>query len=576
MIGDDRHRSPRAVRNARQARITRLILGFLVLGVMAGAGYGVSWLRKRRGFAPASGPGTSTAFAPASQPAATDTAPASSRATSRRDFPTRAAIASLRERHADDSSQARWAHAQELRALAAAWQAEGAPEDDRNELLAAAVDVEHALLAKDPSFAPLRALRGEVLWRELRDGYDDFDERFFTKAEAARLLAALKQLDRAAARNDGWIARSEWEAVAKPLGVRAAEARAQWNELMKTRLGKAARAVEIEDLADLRTLLPTTRFRPWYHLPFVMLVEQDAGWEESEAALPIARTLLGLRRAFFGLYGDALGIRPDDQRAVPVVLFKTREGYHRYLALRRQRDVLGTEAHFEPKDERLVLHAQCAVSTILHEGTHQLVRANVRAPLDTYAQSLWFHEGIAEWFAGSVQTGEDPDGVPRYEAGLLLLPDVEPGQFLGPLAILRGAAPSERVPLATLAGIMLESRDKLAAQGADGARKIRHLYAEGWFLIYFLNRFNADAEGRVDLGAPGKYRDLWVRYLRGEIRGASGRKAFMDALTDAGVPLERLERERELWLAFVLRKIEKGDLDGQKLRPAAAPDVDRL
>src|SRR4029079_7518815 len=103
------------------------------------------------------------------------------------------------------------------------------------------------------------------------------------------------------------------------------------------------------------------------------------------------------------VYGNAMGLVPDDQRPVPAVVFTSREAYHHYRSAKKEPDFAGTEAHFEPKFERLVLHHDCAPSTLLHEATHQLIRANVRAPLTTYKQAFWFHEGVAEWFAGSRQ-----------------------------------------------------------------------------------------------------------------------------------------------------------------------------
>jgi hypothetical protein len=318
------------------------------------------------------------------------------------------------------------------------------------------------------------------------------------------------------------------------------------------------------------------RFRAFYHLPYVMLVERDARWEEADPAAAFARRLHGLRRAFFDLYGAALGVAPDRHRPVPVVVFASREAYHRYLAARGERDVLGTEAHFEPKDERLVLHAECRLATILHEGTHQLVRANIRAPLETYAQSFWFHEGVAEWFAGSRELGDGPDGVPRYEPGSLLRRDVEPGAFLGPLAILRGIPPAQRTPIDKLAGIMLKDRDTFSTQGEVGSRKIVRIYAEGWFLIYFLNHFEIDAAGVVQVGAPGRYRDLWIAYLKREMAGESGAKALLEVIREAGVPLDRLERERAAYLEFVLRKLARGEVADQKLVPSKAQGGDRL
>ena len=134
---------------------------------------------------------------------------------------------------------------------------------------------------------------------------------------------------------------------------------------------------------------------------------------------------------------------------------------------------------------------------------------------------------------------------------------------------------------------MLQDRDKIAGATADGANRIRLVYAQGWFLIYFLDHFSADAHGIVELGAPGVYRDAWLRYLKREMDGASGKAAFLEALAPSGVDLAKLEREMNAYLDCVIRKVAKGHVRDQKLvrwneveaagsRPAAAEDDDRL
>ena len=352
--------------------------------------------------------------------------------------------------------------------------------------------------------------------------------------------------------------------------------RQAFDAMLQTRAGKAAREAEIRDLAALRTPLPGARFRPFYRLPYVILVEQDDRWEESEEADRVARVLLGLRKTFFEVYGAAMGIKPDDQRPVTVVVFTTREAYHHYGTARQMPDVAGTEAHFEAKVERLVLHHDCALSTLLHEGTHQLLRANIPRPLDTYQQSFWFHEGVAEWFAGARQVADGPDGLPRFEIGLLHAQDVERGRFLGPLAVIGEVPPANRFTLDQLLGLMLQDRDKLAVESASGAKRIRLVYAQGWFLIYFLDHFNVDAKGVVQLGGPGAHRDLWLRYLKREMEGKSGKAAFLEVVAASGTNLATLESEMNAYLDFVTRKLGKGQVKDQQLVPAANPDDDRL
>jgi hypothetical protein len=564
----------------RQARITRLVLGIVVVAVIGGGGYAVSRLGERRELSGAARGGP----APESRPIACETrpecdsAPTASRAAPPPDVhadQTIAAIVGDRSRFTPDTVQLAWDAAKALRAEAASWDSQGVPRSEVNRLLAAALDTEKWILGVRPSFQELRDFRGEVRWPEVLGGFDDFGLRFLTKAEAARFERLSREFDKVADHNQGWIVRAEYEANAAPLVTKAREAHRAFDAMLETPIGRAARAVEIRDLAALRTDLPTVRFRPFYFLPYVLLVEQDDRWEEQDPAARIARTLLGLRESFFEAYAAKAGLARQHQRPVPVVLFTDRDAYHRYRAARKSPDVLGTEAHFEPAMERLVLHADCALATLLHEGMHQLIRANIRAPLATYAQSLWFHEGFAEWFAGSREAGPAADGLPRFEPGFLLESDVEPGRFLGPIAILRGTPRGARIPLRQLLEMMLKDRDRLEEEGASGIAKIHLVYAQGWFLIYFLNHFAVDAHGVVQVGARGAYEDVWLAYLRRELAGASGAPTFLETLREAGLPLERLEREMNAYADFVAAKVAKGHVRDRQLVPwSEAPKTD--
>src|SRR5687767_2627946 len=110
-MSDDRKplRSPRAARNASQARVTRFVLGTLVLVILGAAGYGVTWLRKHRATQendrrePDSRPGASETRSPV-----TETGPATSRAESMRVFLAEPAIAAIRARFQDGSVEGMW------------------------------------------------------------------------------------------------------------------------------------------------------------------------------------------------------------------------------------------------------------------------------------------------------------------------------------------------------------------------------------------------------------------------------------------------------------------------------------
>jgi hypothetical protein len=600
-------RSPRAQRNEEQARVTKVILGVLVLGVLGAAGLGVSWLRKRaearrdaedhaaREAADLAALVESAASRPETAPSRPASAPATSRpARPPSDYRPDATIADIRAKYEDGSVEGVWQATQAIRAEAAAWKAEGAPDVAVNRLLAAVLDSETWILKTRPAFPELRTARGEVRFPEVMGDYEDLDTRFLTKAEAARLARSLQQFEMTASSNWGWISKADYSAVAGPLVLKALEGRKAFDAMLLTASGRAAREVEIRDLAELKTLFPRMQFRAFYHLPYLVLVEQDDGWEEDEPARELARTLLGLRKTFFELYGGSMGLKPANQRVVSVLLFKSREGYHLYAAKRGLKDVIGHEAHYEPRrlseppiPERLVLHHDCAPGAILHEGTHQLLRANIRTPLESHGEAFWFHEGFAEWFRGSRPLADGEDGLPRFEVGLLMPDDLAPGPHQGPISLLHSTPLDQRIPLEQLAGIMLSDRELFAAQGKDGLRKIDLVYAEGWFLIYFLNHFAVSDAGVVLVSGTPRYRDVFLDYLGRELEGQSGSAAFLAALASAKVSLAQVEKDMNAYLAFVARKLSKGQFRDQRLipwsetprsdsRPAATADDDRL
>jgi hypothetical protein len=97
--------------------------------------------------------------------------------------------------------------------------------------------------------------------------------------------------------------------------------------------------------------------------------------------------------------------------------------------------------------------------------------------------------------------------------------------------------------------------------------KIGLVYAQGWFLIYFLNHFNVDENGMVNIGAKGKYADGWAEYLKAELTGKTGRKVFMECLKldDAGV--QKMNGEFREYFDFVMRKRNLGQVQDKKLIP---------
>src|SRR5262249_21410694 len=159
-------------------------------------------------------------------------------------------------------------------------------------------DTETWILKTNPSFLELRNARGEVRWPDVMGEFEDFDARFLTKSESARLAGLVKQFDQVAGDNHGWIVLAEYEAGASPLVKKALAGRQAFDAMIRTAMGRKCRELEIAELASLKQLLPSTRFRAFFQPPYVFVVEQHDSWDEEDAARDVGRVLLGLRKTF--------------------------------------------------------------------------------------------------------------------------------------------------------------------------------------------------------------------------------------------------------------------------------------
>jgi hypothetical protein len=192
---------------------------------------------------------------------------------------------------------------------------------------------------------------------------------------------------------------------------------------------------------------------------------------------------------------------------------------------------------------------------VIHEGTHQVFDKYTRKRLPHLRQAYWFQEGIAEWFGGSSRI-QAKDGSWTYEIGRLLD---------GRLDYMNDVAADKLFKLSVLLTQTYDDRVKYEGQGGEGERKILLVYSQGWFLIYFLNHFNVDANGIVKIGERGKYADGWAEYVKAELNGKSGKKVFMESLKLDDAGLEKMQGEYDAYFKFVQRKRNLGQIEDKKL-----------
>jgi hypothetical protein len=255
--------------------------------------------------------------------------------------------------------------------------------------------------------------------------------------------------------------------------------------------------------------------------PYVVIVQRDADYDTKDVGERWGEVLMQLRETFLARFRK-LDLPPMD-RPTPLLLLRYDTDYVKYL---RRGDTEGrpstmttSDAHFEPFSKRLVtwkdpdgrgtntprVVSEEEVRTILfHEGTHQLVDYYTKTRASNLDESLWFSEGIADYFGGHGRSWDETSGRWRYEPGLINVERVA------------------RVGDAKAGNFLFKIRDLLAYRRRDYERekesnqpKTATAYAQGWALVYLLSNWNDQ-----------KYRERFDAYVKRELNGESGVAAF--------------------------------------------------
>jgi hypothetical protein len=276
--------------------------------------------------------------------------------------------------------------------------------------------------------------------------------------------------------------------------------------------------------------------------PYVLLVQRDKDYDTQPVADHWVEVLQQLRETFLARFRK-LNLKPmEEPTAVLVLRYNT--DYARYIN-RGQPGPVVSLAHFEPFSKRLVTwkdpnrddrtdvkgpSEESLRTTVFHEGTHQLVDyyTTAKDPQWGANQSLWFSEGIADYFGGHGRAWDETAGKWRYEPGLI---NEESVQQVG---AARGAG-------------FLFSLENIGDVGKTGTA-----YAQGWALVYLLNNWN-----------DNKYREKFDEYVKKELAGESGARAFEEVFGPGSIDTiekELLEMIDVLAKASKERKIVNGRL----------------
>lgn len=428
---------------------------------------------------------------------------------------------------------------------------------------AAASDVWRRVLRIEPENATAHAALGHVLfdpaWLKtaLSDGTVEDDTK--SELEMARDDIVANRLEGKERR--AWLGTSmdeakEWKRwLDKAEGQRAA-AKARASDPFV----RDAESVGRTMMDELDEGLPAIDFRrkgitgDAFHIhtakPYLLLVQRDTTGMEQKIGSEWSDVLLSLQATFYPMLAEGTGAHAP-RGPIPVIILRDNTEYTKYQRRRDNSAPVTSGGHYEPWSNRLVVYrsrAEQERETLFHEGTHQLVEAAMKTAGSDKGmrQAFWFSEGLADYFGGHAREWDGAEKRWRYVPGTI-----------NPERIDALVKSKERGNLFTLADL-LEYRRIHYVQDKDNPRlsdKVLNGYAQGWGLCFLLANWK-----------DGKYRADFIRYVKDEFDGKSGKAAFEAVFNKVG--LQDLEKEFLAMIDELGKAKKEGRIVDGKLRPS--------
>lgn len=435
---------------------------------------------------------------------------------------------------------------EEVSAEAEDWEQRGKPAAAVQVFEERAAELRRHVLDLDPDHAELRAELGHRQYTGELEPY--LEAAWLTSTERTEVRTLHKRMLAKSERSHGWLPESEFE----PVDALVAELKPRaekWDKFTKSAFYKSALKQKelIEEDLDKRLAKKAEGELPDYRgvkmvvvRPFVFFVQKDPGWDPVEQANRHAATLSALEEIILHEFGEEMGLEPLEDKVIPILVFRNYEMYQWYARNP------GAYAHFEPLTGRLAVHDQCDHTTIMHEGTHQLMWAHSKITKQQILnRSFWYQEGIAEWYSGASRRMDPETGSWTYDIGA-----IHKGRMDDFKRYMTSERANKLFPLKELIGTTYKDRPQIAREG-----RMSLLYDQAWFLIYFLNTFNVDEAGRVDCRKPGVYRDRWRQYVKAEFNGRTGLKVFLECLEISEEDLKEMEKQYWRYRKWVQKKL---------------------
>ncbi|MAG31027.1 MAG: hypothetical protein CL908_09075 [Deltaproteobacteria bacterium] len=485
-------------------------------------------------------------------------------------------------------------------ACASKWRAAGARESSLAGLENESARLVLEALRLDPDHGPSRKLRGETKYDGGLKGF--FGAEYLTRALLDRLQESHEEALAVAKENGGWITAESTEKIASvrdavtplhtayltmmepPFGPAALETRrdieAHLDEVNeKAREMAKARRVMLEKFKDsatrgifrssfFRTQIEDREFHVKIGKPYVVFVEVRETWDPVQVAeQDVLGPLLGLDRAFRAEYQKKYALADLDD-PLAVLYLRDGESYSQYQFAGGGFSTFLNfwNAHYDAHQNLLVLNGDTRTSTRFHEAAYQLLQ--VYSKVDTKLQSVWFQQGIANWFAGAGRSFDKVEKRWNYTLGRL---NEDAIKTLGGWLKVK-----QQLTLEQLLAYKPDKKATVEWKLGLGWRQ-ELVAAQGCYLIHFLRDFDVDDEGLVKIGTDatpviGRYRAGWERYQGFELQGVDGKPhigkaAFMGALALDDPGFQRLAKEYDAYLEFIVRKQVLRQIQGKRLIP---------
>jgi hypothetical protein len=295
--------------------------------------------------------------------------------------------------------------------------------------------------------------------------------------------------------------------------------------------------------------------------PYLIFIQHSDDDKKAKAAAKIAKhraaVFTCLYERFMKEFGERFGLEPLQSKVFEkdVILkcwvFSDRKAMDKFHEKVFRPIGANVAAYYVPHEQWMMIPVGAAgnipkiggqdmdTNVCLHEGTHQLMHHVTKRIVEeelgeeiswTHPRlnptSVWFREGLAEYFGSAVKKGDSWEpfalNVYRLMAWKMIL-----------------ARKLDVWTLKDLLNVRNNAGFRVPGKGHMGSQ----FYGQSWAFVYFLNHYK-----------DGKYRDKFLEYFKREVHGESGLAVFKEVFGVEEVEGSEMEKEFTEYCEELLKK----------------------